>query len=584
MEDGFVDGHGMRYNPSIIRVGVGQSNAVKDVALESEVNSLIAEGSDIAKVESAIAGYKMELQRVHKDIGRFRHRIHSIIKAAPYPLSHSWEIRIYEETFEQTGQIYFVNHNEKRTTFEVPPPPEPGEPQFPATSMPEYRTYIAGIVKLVEKYNTLTTKLERYTLVLNFANTIASGGHSSQAAAVVRMNLETHILDSVHIVMTTLGTAGNRALESAAKFEVVVVDEAAQSVEPATLSALQLGSSHSILVGDPQQLPATIFSLSGRTTKYDRSLFQRLEEAGHEVHLLNTQYRMHPDISDFPRRIFYDGNLLDGPNVKHPDYGNPLRRILTQRVPALSPFTVLDLDSSEERGGTSLANSGEARLAVHLYQSLLTESGGLSGQSKVAVITPYSQQASLLHRMFSKSLGPHYANRVEINTVDAFQGREANIVIFSCVRAAGSNGIGFLSDVRRMNVALTRAKHFLFVIARCQSIVVNPYWRDLVAHARETGAVVPVHMPMKKDTNFSDIKRWRALRSPSHIPPALPKRKRPDMDRKPIVSILKKQKVDDVEYESGEEVAKPLTVLEKTNNKVGANGVESSDEDYEEMF
>jgi len=221
---------------------------------------------------------------------------------------------------------------------------------------------------------------------------------------------------------------------------------------------------------------------------------------------------------------------------------------------------------------------------VHLYQSLLTESGGLSGQSKVAVITPYSQQASLLHRMFSKSLGPHYANRVEINTVDAFQGREANIVIFSCVRAAGSNGIGFLSDVRRMNVALTRAKHFLFVIARCQSIVVNPYWRDLVAHARETGAVVPVHMPMKKDTNFSDIKRWRALRSPSHIPPALPKRKRPDMDRKPIVSILKKQKVDDVEYESGEEVAKPLTVLEKTNNKVGANGVESSDEDYEEMF
>jgi hypothetical protein len=135
-----------------------------------------------------------------------------------------------------------------------------------------------------------------------------------------------------------------------------------------------------------------------------------------------------------------------------------------------------------------------------------------------------------------------------------------------------------------MNVALTRAKHFLFVIARCQSIVVNPYWRDLVAHARETGAVVPVHMPMKKDTIFSDIKRWRALRSPSHIPPALPKRKRPDMDRKPIVSILKKQKVDDVEYESGEEVAKPLTVLEKTNNKVGANGVESSDEDYEEMF
>jgi len=79
-----------------------------------------------------------------------------------------------------------------------------------------------------------------------------------------------------------------------------------------------------------------------------------------------------------------------------------------------------------------------------------------------------------------------------VSSVDAFQGREANIVIFSCVRAAGSKGIGFLSDVRRMNVALTRAKNFLFVIANCSSITVNPYWRDLVDHARETDAVIQV--------------------------------------------------------------------------------------------
>ena len=97
---------------------------------------------------------------------------------------------------------------------------------------------------------------------------------------------------------------------------------------------------------------------------------------------------------------------------------------------------------------------------------------------------------------------------MEVNTVDAFQGREANIVIFSCVRAAGSHGIGFLSDVRRMNVALTRAKFFLFVIARCKSIVVNPYWRELVDHARDTHAVVPVHMttmPNKAPPIFPDI-------------------------------------------------------------------------------
>ena len=89
-------------------------------------------------------------------------------------------------------------------------------------------------------------------------------------------------------------------------------------------------------------------------------------------------------------------------------------------------------------------------------------------------------------------MGYEYHQSVEIHTVDSFQGREANIVIFSCVRAAGSRGIGFLSDVRRMNVALTRAKHFLFVIARCNSICVNPYWDQLVKNARQDNAVVSV--------------------------------------------------------------------------------------------
>ncbi len=154
---------------------------------------------------------------------------------------------------------------------------------------------------------------------------------------------------------------------------------------------------------------------------------------------------------------------------------------------------MLDLDSKEERGGTSLSNSGEAQLAVHLYLALRDMSEGVVGSSRVAVITPYAQQASLLRRCFGDALGPNqYERFVEVNTVDAFQGREASIVIFSAVRADGSKGIGFLSDVRRMNVALTRAKHFLFVICRCESVVVNPYWRDLVNHARETDAVIRV--------------------------------------------------------------------------------------------
>ena len=148
----------------------------------------------------------------------------------------------------------------------------------------------------------------------------------------VKSALESHVLNSVHMVMTTLGTAGSRTLEAADKFEVVVVDEAAQSVEPSILSALQLGSRQCVLVGDPQQLPATIFNVSGRSSKYDRSLFQRLEEAGQEVFMLNEQYRMHPQVSHFPRHIFYKSELLDGPNVKAPNYGNPLIALIRSKV------------------------------------------------------------------------------------------------------------------------------------------------------------------------------------------------------------------------------------------------------------
>jgi senataxin len=117
--------------------------------------------------------------------------------------------------------------------------------------MPEYKKMVGKVVKLVERYNNFGTKIERYCLCKDVA-TAMQGGTNCHAMNNIRQQVETHLLDSTHIVTTTLGTAGNRSLESAAKFEVVVIDECAQSVEPSTLAGLQLGSSHAILVGDPQ--------------------------------------------------------------------------------------------------------------------------------------------------------------------------------------------------------------------------------------------------------------------------------------------------------------------------------------------
>ena len=314
-------------------MGVGSSTAVRDVTLETKVDQILSENLDLGQLESSIAAFRMELQRISADIVKCRKRVHAIANASSWPLSKDWEIRVDENSFEETGRVYFVNHKDHTTTYECPPPPEPGETHFAARSMPEYRAFMARIVKLVETYFAVKSNLERSIIVK---------GSSENGADhfAVRQSLESHVLNSVHMVMTTLGTAGNRVLEAADKFEVVVVDEAAQSVEPATLSALQLGSRHCVLVGDPQQLPATIFNVSGRHTKYDRSLFQRLEEAGQQVFMLNQQYRMHPQISHFPRRIFYDNMLCDGPNVVEKNYGQPLLGLIRSGVPSFQVRTI----------------------------------------------------------------------------------------------------------------------------------------------------------------------------------------------------------------------------------------------------
>ena len=131
------------------------------------------------------------------------------------------------------------------------------------------------------------------------------------------------------------------------------------------------------LFRDPQQLPATIFNVSGKTTKYDRSLFQRLEERGHDVHLLDVQYRMDPVISSFPRRIFYGGLLQDGPNVKHPEYGGALSLAIKFKFPHFQPLTILDLESKEDRTGTSVSNRKEAQLVLQLYRTIDQEIDGL---------------------------------------------------------------------------------------------------------------------------------------------------------------------------------------------------------------
>jgi senataxin len=413
MSDRFVDGNGSKYSPSIIRVGSGIVNDIaKKVSLQGNVNYIIQQGADLLNLESLIQETRKELKRLVREIQKIKVRIQAVVDASPYDISDDWEIRILEEQ-NDAFRILFVNHRSKTTTFDIPPKVRPTEKTCQIKQLPHYVALLKSLTKYTERHNLESSTAEKYIILQNHASMQRGRDKGEDTSSSLIQELETHCLNAAHIVLTTLGSAGSRAIASAKKFEVIVIDEAAQSSEMSTLLALQLGSSHAILVGDPQQLPATIFSMSGRSSKYDRSLFQRLEQCNHPVVMLNTQYRMNPMISEFPRHIFYKGMLLDGPNTQDVNFGGDLKVQLSKAFPNFKPVTILDLDSREEREGTGLSNIHEAQLVLHLYLSLDRESNGVLAD-RVAIITPYAQQTVLLHKLFEDAFGSSYCKRVEI--------------------------------------------------------------------------------------------------------------------------------------------------------------------------
>ncbi|KAL7529068.1 hypothetical protein ACHAXR_002781, partial [Thalassiosira sp. AJA248-18] len=251
MSDRFVDGQGAKYSPSIVRVGAGiTSSKVKSVGLTQAVDSIIAHGADVSNLEQIIVTGRQNLKRFQNEIHKLRMRIQAMVECCPYRISSEWEIRIDEASFDSSGRVLFVNHSTQTTTFDIPPKVRPNESPCNIQKMPHYQSLLKSLTKYVERHNNESSSLEKYIILQNAANAKMEAGAGASDESVSTL-LETHVLNSTHIVLTTLGSAGGRAIESANKFKVVVIDEAAQSAEPSTLVALQLGAAHAILVGDP---------------------------------------------------------------------------------------------------------------------------------------------------------------------------------------------------------------------------------------------------------------------------------------------------------------------------------------------
>jgi len=320
-----------------------------------------------------------------------------------------------------------------------------------------------------------------------------------------RASLEASFANEAEIVFTTVSSSGRKLFSRLTHgFDMVVIDEAAQASEVGVLPPLALGAARCVLVGDPQQLPATVISKAAGTLLYSRSLFERFQLAGCPTLLLTVQYRMHPQIRDFPSRYFYQGRLTDSESVSTaPDE-------IYYKDSVLKPYLFFDISHGREshRGGSvSYENIDEARFCVGVYlhlQRTLKSLGG--GKVSVGVITPYKLQLKCLKIEFGNALSQDELQEIYINTVDAFQGQERDVIIMSCVRAS-NHGVGFVADIRRMNVALTRAKRALWVMGNASALMKCEDWAALITDAKARNCFMemeslPKDFPVPKVPSF----------------------------------------------------------------------------------
>jgi superfamily I DNA and/or RNA helicase len=294
--------------------------------------------------------------------------------------------------------------------------------------------------------------------------------------------LERNALESVlaraDVVCATLSMLEGSVL-AGRTFDLALVDEATQALEPLALGAF-LKAPTVILAGDPKQLAATVLSPEALKKGLGTSLFERvLSDFGDDVkQMLKEQHRMHAALMALPSEHFYDGQLRAHPSVAQ----RTLADVLVSPIDA-PPLLFLDtagkgFDEVKESGTQSLRNEGEADLVVARARALL--SAGLEPQ-QLAVIAPYSAQASWIRELLAD------VPLLEVDTVDAFQGREKEAILVSLVRSNAEQSVGFLEDLRRMNVAITRAKRHLFVVGDSATLSGHPFYAQFIEEAQKQG-------------------------------------------------------------------------------------------------
>lgn len=300
-------------------------------------------------------------------------------------------------------------------------------------------------------------------------------------------NREHRLLELADVVCCTCTCAGDPRLRSL-KFECVLIDESTQATEPVSLIPIVRGARQLVLVGDHCQLGPVVTCKPAALAGLTQSLFERLVLLGVRPVRLQVQYRMHPALSEFPSNTFYEGTLQNGLTVADrtaPQDAFPWPQPSHPLIFYNCPGAREEISSS----GTSYINRAEANLCEKIVTQFLKAE---VSPRQIGIITPYEGQRAYIVNAMLRS-GPlkqqAYAD-VEVASVDSFQGREKDYIILSCVRSNDHQGIGFLNDPRRLNVAITRARYGIIIIGNSRVLAKTPLWYSLLAHFEAAGCLV----------------------------------------------------------------------------------------------
>lgn len=295
-------------------------------------------------------------------------------------------------------------------------------------------------------------------------------------ATELELRIRSSLFGEARVIASTLTGAANRVLEGE-KYSTLFIDEAAQALEAACWIAIRKAG-RVILAGDHCQLPPTVKSIMALKGGLGKTLMERIVENKPEtVTLLKMQYRMNEQIMKFSSEWFYHGMVESAPTVSH-------RGILDYDTPMMWIDTA-ECDGKEEFVGENFGriNRAEAELTLQTLQQYLEKIGKqriLEESIDVGIISPYRAQVQLLRKELRKrELFRPYRHLLTVNTVDGFQGQERDIILISLVRSNDGGDIGFLRDLRRMNVAITRARMKLIILGSSETMTSHPFYKKL---------------------------------------------------------------------------------------------------------